>query len=308
MPMTPLAKHIARPLYLGVYYLLHSTLRVNPFFSWKRNGKKIKRGHIRLEQETNPELDGNIIRELKQQHFNCSSYSVNISAYKDFIAEGHYPDDYYGSQNGREWEFIQKTLEHFVSLQFLRLDAESVFIDIGACNSPFYEIVRKKYGTAFSYRQDLIFKPGINGNEIGCSAGKLPFPDESVDAITLHCSLEHFEGTEDISFFKEAQRVLKKGGKCVVLPFYLSSEYTIHLDPVMNVLRSYKPDLSGDEKAVLRYCDSKQPFSRHYDVVTFKSRILSQVPLLNTEIIHVTDRKKVDKDCYLRFIALFTKL
>ncbi|HKR07244.1 MAG TPA: class I SAM-dependent methyltransferase [Bacteroidia bacterium] len=296
-----------KQFYNGAYFFLQATLPVNPFIPRKINGSRVRKGHIRIEQETNPRLDELIIQQLNEERIENASYKVDIDAFRKYYSDTPYPQDYYGNKNGRDDNFIEKALEHFVSLQLLHLNRHSTLIDIGAGNSPFTEIVKEKSGTAKAYSQDKYFKEGFNENKIGGSASRLPFEDGSIDAMTLHCSLEHFEGNQDTGFFIEAERVLKKGGKCIVLPFYLSSQYTVHLDPVNNLLKCFKPVLS-DEGAVIRYCDSRQAFSRHYDVKTFRQRILNNIHALHPLIYRVENFKEVYHDCYLRFVLVMTKL
>jgi|SRR6185436_1907190 len=296
-----------KQFYNGAYFFLQATLPVNPFIPRKINGSRVRRGHIRVEQETNPQLDDLIIKELTENRIENYSYKIDIPAFKKYLAGTFYPQDYYGNQNGRDDNFIEKALEHFVSLQFLSPDKKSILVDIGAGNSPFSAIVQEKFGVEKVYCLDKNFAEGLHENKIGCIASHLPLEDNSIDAMTLHCSLEHFEGSEDIGFFNEAERVLKRGGKCIVLPFYLSSQYTVHLDPVNNLLKSFKPSLN-DEGAVIRYCDSRQAFSRHYNVDAFQKRILQNMQSLRPVIYHVENFKEAHEDCYLRFILEMIKL
>jgi len=299
-------KGIARLLYDAIYIFLQRTWTINPLIAKRRNNRKIFWGHVRIEQETNPYLNKEIVRQLGNNQIACFSYYIDINGFKKYFAEVKYPMNYYGDSNLKE-EFIEKSLEHFVSFDFLNLTTESILVDVGAGNSPFYKIVQERSGSK-AYRQDKLFANGLNGNTIGGSATKLPLPDASVNAITLHCAFEHFENKEDIEFLAEAERVLKPGAKCVVLPFYLASEYTVHLDPVKNLLNFSNPSVLSDSSAVLRYCDSRQRFSRHYDVKTFKERLINQMKNLDTKIFFVENFKDVHRDCYLRFIAVFTKI
>ena len=100
-------------------------------------------------------------------------------------------------------------------------------------------------------------------------------------------------------------RILKPGGRIIVLPFYLASRYVIHVDPVFNVLRRHRPQL--DEKAELRYCNWYHFFSRHYDPQALQSRVLSAMPDVDLTIYRVENYKAVDPSCYLRFIGVFEK-
>jgi len=304
--MPKVLKAVTRFAYNAIYVSLQKTWKINPFIPKKVNNRKVLWGHARIEQEINPDLDKKIIKELDKHGIAQAAYFIDIGEYNNYFSSIKYPLSYYGSP-ALEEELIEKSLEHFVSLSFLDLTNPSIVIDAGAGNSPFYKIAADRNHATRVYRQDKLFTKGINGNTIGGSATELPFPDSSVDAITLHCSLEHFENRQDVDFFLEAERVLKPGGKCIVLPFYLSSHYTVHFDPVKNFLNFSKPNARYDGDAVILYYDSRQRFSRHYDVKTFKERILNKLKKPEVKIFSVANYKDVHPDCYLRFIAVFTK-
>ena len=192
-----------------------------------------------------------------------------------------------------------------MSTEFIEFGPDTVFVDIAACTSPFHQIVRQQFGCKQTYQQDLIFPKGIHGDKIGGWAHELLLPDQSVDAVTLHCSLEHFEGNSDTLFFQELERVLKPGGRAVVLPFYLAREYTIHVDPAYNFLKFHRPAL--DPQANLRYCNWSQFFSRHYDPLALQRRILQAAPQLTLTLYKVENFREVHPNCYLRFVGVFEK-
>lgn len=298
---------IIKFFYRFLHDLIFSTIDINPFFKKTFNGKSILKSHISLEHLKDPSLDDRLLKELRDHHIKTSLFSISHNEYKDYLREAGYPEWYYGGGKNEKENFVEKTLEHFVSTKFLNLNPDSVFIDIAACNSPFSDIIKKMFGVKDVYQQDLIYPAGIRGNKIGGYASEIPLPDESVDAVTLHCSLEHFEGNSDTMFFKEMQRLLKKGGKIVVLPFYLAHEYTIHIDPVYNFLKFHKPDLN-DKKARLRYCNWYQFFSRHYSIDMLKERIVDQTPRLSLEVIKIDNYKEIHPASYLRFVGVFTKI
>ena len=180
-----------------------------------------------------------------------------------------------------------------------------MLVDIAACTSPFSELVKDFFPLQTTYQQDLIYPAGIHGRRIGGWAHELHLPDASVDAVTLHCSLEHFEGNSDTRFFQELERVLKPRGRAIILPFYLANTYTFHVDPAFNLLKGHRPDV--DPRAQLRYCSWKQYFSRHYDPIALRKRVLHQAPSLNLKLYRVENFKEVDASCYLRFIGVFEK-
>lgn len=266
---------------------------------------KVKRGHISGEHLDNLELDVKIAEEFNRIGIAVHDISVHTKDYQEYIKNTNYPLSYYGGGKDHRQNFTEKTLEHFVSFRFMDLNPDSVFIDVAACTSPFYQIVKEKYKLTKSYQQDLVFKKGLHADKIGGYASDIPLKDQSVDVVTLHCSLEHFEGNSDIEFFIEMERILKPGGKIIVLPFYLAYEYSIHLDPAFNLIKFHKTKV--DRLASIRYCDWRQYFSRHYDVETLQNRILEKVPQLGLEIYRLKNFRQIHPSTYLRFIGVFTK-
>lgn len=298
-------KQLIYPFYRLSHDFLFATRRWNPLFPRNHAGMPVGVGHISDEHLDNPDLDVQLIEAFKAQGIEVSPYRIDIEAYRNYLKKANYPEDYYGGGLNPEDNFTEKTLEHFVSLQFLQLLEDSIFIDIAACTSPFHSIVKSLLGVENTYQQDLIYPKGIHGTKIGGWAHQLYLPDESVEGITLHCSLEHFEGESDTLFFKELERVLKPGGRAIILPFYLAHEYSNHVDPAYNLLKNHQPIL--DEKAKLRYCSWYQYFSRHYDPKALQERVLDQAPLLELKLFSVQNFREVHPDSYLRWIGVFEK-
>lgn len=298
-------KQLVRPVYKYSHDLLYRTSSWNPFFRREFGGKPVLKGHISVEHLDHPELDDQLVESLKSSGIRVKPYSIDVQGYHQYLDKVQYPESYYGGGKDPEQNFTEKTLEHYVSTDFIHFEPETVFVDVAACTSPFYTIVRRLYGCKETYQQDLIFPKGLNGDKIGGYASELFLPDNSVDGVTLHCSLEHFEHDSDTEFFQELERVLRPGGKAVILPFYLAGEYTIHVDPAYNLLKLHRPGL--DPKARLRYCNWFQYFSRHYNPQALHERILSQAPGLELTVWRVLNFREVDPSCYLRFIGVFEK-
>lgn len=294
-----------------IYNSLHDIINQNldniPFFSKKYHGKKVLRGHISAEHLDNPQLDEVLIAELQKIGVQTENFEIDTEGYYDFVQKADYPLSYYGGGHDATQNFVEKTLEHYVSLSFLPLMSDSVFMDIAAATSPFADIVQAQVSIQKAYKQDLIYPQGIHNNRIGGNAAALPLADNSIDGATLHCSLEHFEGDSDSLFFIEMQRVLKPGGSLVILPFYLAHQYTNHIDPAFNLLKLHRVQLDTDPRMQLRYATWKQYFSRHYDPQALQDRILSKVPHLNLTVYRVTNFKTIHSSCYLRFVGVFTK-
>ena len=294
-----------------IYNALHQSINrhidILPFFPQTHHGKPILKGHISAEHLENPDLDDELVANLNKWGIKTADFSIDTEGYKNYIKNTPYPISYYGGGQDAKQNFIEKSLEHYVSLSFLPLTEGSIFMDIAAATSPFSDIVKAQFPIEKAYKQDLIFPKGIQGNKIGGDAAQLPLPDNSIDGATLHCSLEHFEGHSDSLFFQEMQRILKPNGRLVVLPFYLAHQYSNHIDPAFNFLKMHRVQLDADPRMQLRYATWKQYFSRHYDPQALHERIISKVPNLDLTVFRVKNFKAVDKSCYLRFIGVFSK-
>lgn len=105
----------------------------------------------------------------------------------------------------------EKMVEYFFSSKVLRFTPEDVYIDVASAFSDYPSAIRKNIGCVV-YRQDIDYRAGLHEDFIGGDAKAIPLPDRSVTKISLHNSFEHFEGTSDIEFIKEASRLLKRGG------------------------------------------------------------------------------------------------
>ncbi|MCS7073572.1 MAG: class I SAM-dependent methyltransferase [Bacteroidia bacterium] len=295
-----------RKIYHWLHDKINDTIEWNPLFPKTFNGKPVKKGHISEEHLKSTALDDALSILLTAAGIVVKDYEINPYYYQYYLKKACYPLTYYGGGMDPNQNFTQKTLEHFVSLDFLNLQTTSVFIDIAACTSPFAEIVSKIYSVKQTYQQDLVYPKGVHGKKIGGFAHEIPFSENSVDAITLHCSLEHFEGESDILFFQTMNRILKPGGRLVILPLYIAHEYTIHIDPAFNLLRCHLPKLN-DKRATLRYCNWYQYYSRHYDVLAIQERMLKVAPSLSLTIYRVRNFRVLDSQGYLRFIGVFEK-
>ena len=173
--------------------------------------------------------------------FDANNFVIDKQDFYNFVAESGYPE-YYRLRFGKY--YIEKLLEHYVSIKLSKFRKDDVFIDIAADQSYFADYISKTYDIE-AYRQDIIYRKGIFSSPsvplVGGDAAILPFRDNYISRMTLHCSLEHFEGDSDILFLQEAERVLKDGGKCVILPLYLGEEYHFVTDPKIKIVQYFRP-------------------------------------------------------------------
>lgn len=189
-----------------------------------------------------------------------------------------------------------KMLEYYISYRWLDLGPDDTYIDIAAQDCPFAFFVRDQFGCR-AYRQDLFYlDKGIHGADIGGNAARIPLQSGSVSKMSLHNSLEHFEGRSDIRFFREAQRLLRPGGRLLVAPLFIGEAYSTVKD-------------AGwvDEDGVKHLWGEGARFARWYDLAHFKSRILDNSPHLTVEVYHVDNAAAVDPQCF-PFFAMFERL
>ena len=116
-----------------------------------------------------------------------------------------------------------------------------------------------------------------------------------------------FENDADMNLIKEANRVLTRGGKMVIIPLYMAHLYHIQSSPKVN----RKGVEYGKARRVWR--DDKYPvrFSRRYSVEAFKERVANHRDKLNLKIFYFTNeqemKEKPEDRVYVKFAACFTK-
>lgn len=199
-----------------------------------------------------------------------------------------------------QYYFTWKTLEPTLT------KPESVYIDIaGTANSAYHEMLRLlATKTSNIYIQDLKFPRGVSDKFIGGSAADLPLLDDSVDAMTLHCSIEHFEGDADTGFVKEAGRVLRPGGKVCIVPLYMGEYPFILCDP------SWGRNITADKDTVVHFSPRwGERHGRFYSGKTLMERIIkpAQESGLVARIIHFTNVLDLNPAAYTHFGLILGK-
>ena len=168
--------------------------------------------------------------------------------------------------------FIEKCLEHYLAYRHLRISKNDVYFDIGGSGSPWAEIMNLK--GIKSYRLDLSFPHGVNGINIGADAGNTKLPDGFASVLSLQCAYECFIGDADISFIREASRILNEKGRYGIIPLYLEDNYFVSSSPYCD---QSKVKIEPEAKIVWRDDSYKVPFSRTYSPESFYKRIYSHI-------------------------------
>jgi len=237
---------------------------------------------------------------MEQAGLKVFPYRVDIPEFKAWVGEAGFEEKYqvcYGSL------FVEKALEHYVGAQILDLKPRQVLVDVAAASSPWMIIAERLYHVhAFSL--DLRPSTSPSGRQIAADATRMPFRDESIDCMALHCAYETFEGDADSRLVAEASRVLRSGGRMVILPLYMHHLYFAESSPgtdrrgldYQSALRVWREPLTSPAR-----------FSRKYNVSALMERVVGVKERLDLKIYYIENETEVDPVCYLKFAALFEK-
>lgn len=206
-------------------------------------------------------------------------HNVDRTAFNEFLETAKY-DEYHPSYYHNEpWYRGHKQLQHYLSLALTSVDCCECWVDVASSTSPFPEILTRLYQIKV-YRQDLSYPSGVHGLWIGSDAAAIPLPDKSVDAISLHCSYEHFQGPADTRFLYEAARLLRPGASGCIIPLYVSDEYRLLSNPKYWLKRGIPRESGAITTTSRKYWEDH---GRFYDASALESRVLQ--PLRNAGLL-----------------------
>jgi SAM-dependent methyltransferase len=261
---------------------------------------KVREPKVRAGVDYPEGAEDRIVRRLRNFGIKVYDYEIDVDDYRQYFAAARYLEDF---PNYYPFNLPEKSLEHYLAAKLLQLREQDIYIDIASQNSPVPEIYHRLFG-AVTYRQDIAYPLGLNGDMIGGDAAHISVPDEFASKMALHCSFEHFEGDSDIGFIREILRILKPGGIVCVVPLYLFEEYAIQIDPVVTL-----PDGVIFEEDAVIYCLQgwNNRHGRFYDPEHLVSRICNNLDRLEIEVYRIKNFKQVDESCYGRFAMSIKK-
>jgi len=115
-----------------------------------------------------------------------------------------------------------------------------------------------------------------------------------------------FEENDDINLLKEAARVLKTGGKMVIVPLYLNEVHHILRDPKNP--RKIQPTIDKGSVLVYRRDFFDVAFARFYSVDALFNRMLSDMVDMHLNIYKVENTELIGRNVYVSWIGVFEKM
>jgi len=249
-----------------------------------------------------------IERDLRSLQIEIHDYAPEVDRFKDFQNDQWFPTHYHDGLTGGVWD--EKLLEHWIAaerLDLLSFDKDDSYVDVAAGGSPWTKALRERLGLkAFaidlapipaSFR-DLPYYRSEN-------ATRSCFPDNSIRGASLQCAYEMFMGQDDSELISELARILKPGGKAVILPLYMHTHHCAYATAEY-FGRSYA-DVGAKE--YVRFDCYGVPSSRKYDAATLKKRVLNAITEagLKYRLLALRNKGELGSNIYCHFILEIEK-
>lgn len=273
--------------------------RVPSAFARRREGQRYLTNHPEMARSYSTPDAKKIAASIQDiaGSVDITEIQLDETKFREWVQQARYPLLAYHAASE------EKYLEHFLSVELLGDALSGTLLDVASWRSYFPVLMRHRGLRVIV--QDLVYKPGLHGDLLGCNAAEMPLPDASIDAMTLHCSFEHFEGEADQGFVREAARILKPGGQAVIIPLYLHEQQLTWVDPyflsrgerIAEEGATFQPSIGYNNR-----------FGRMYSPQTFVDRVLKTARLagLELKLVRVEGLERMPS-CYLQFAAVLRK-
>lgn len=259
-----------------------------------------------------PDITFNDLDQIEEMLSKCTSVKkidwFNEEKFTQFEQSINFSQEYLKGVNKR---YRRKIMEYFIVNELLNFDnwnSQDIYIDIGAASSPFAIYLREKLGLK-AFALDL--EQGIYKDKeyyLQEDATHMHFEDNSVKAMSIQSAFEMFVGTADINFINEAARVLKPGGKVIILPLYMHKKFLSTVSP--NFYHKGFADV-GALECIRTDCRGGVPLGRFYSVNKLNERVITQAEKsgLSTKVLTLPN-EFVEKDglIYFKFILVLQKM
>jgi hypothetical protein len=277
--------------------------------------RKIQNTYYRWAVQDAPVYSNPTAAELEQIERDLTAlgilvydYSPSSESFAKFQQANYFPLDYHGGVDGPVWD--EKLLEHWIAGDLLGLwqyGQDDIYVDIAACNSPWGQVLRERLGiSAFA----------IDIGPVGSSYRHLPyyrqenatqtkFKDASITGASLQCAYEMFVGHDDQQLIPELARILKPGGKAIILPLYMHTHYCAYSTP--EYFGKGYPD--ADAQEYVRLDCYGVPSSRKYDAQHLKDRVLQPLEQAGMKytLRALRNKEELGQNIYCHFILEIEK-
>jgi SAM-dependent methyltransferase len=248
-----------------------------------------------------PDWTGHMLREFQEHGFFVDEIYVHPEDFNRYFYSADYSNrfiEYYPSN------IHEKSLEHFLGYKLLDIYPDDLMLDVASEDSPIGEIYSRLTGCAY-YRQDIMYEIGIHGNMIGSDVSSIPLPDGSISKAIATCSIEHFENESDIYFMSEMQRLLRPGGKLIILPLYMATKPSILSDP----LYALSGNVAYDREAEIYFLEGwGNRHARFYTPQTLRERLVEGNQKMRFKVFILRNRNEIHESIYCTFILQGEKL
>jgi hypothetical protein len=226
--------------------------------------------------------------------------TVDLAAQPQTLGGGAYWRRY-GEHYRRVSQGREKALEHALTFALLDFSRVRRYVDIAAAASPIGHALAAEWPRVEYWKQDLLYRTDPVRRVIGGPAQRMEsVAPGSFDALSLHCSFEHFAGPADMEFVGEVDRVLSGVGACLILPLYLAATHRIAFNPTLVAAEQVRRfDAEAELRPTYEY---HQEHGRLYSPETLAARLLGRVPpTLRATLIRFTGQDAIDPGIYLNF-------
>lgn len=174
----------------------------------------------------------------------------------------------------------KKVLELYTTFKLLEIDTNECYLDAAGGQFTYMEAIKcsKKYVLDINFAPEARLLEQLGIKLIEGSVSQMPFPDKSIDKISCHHSIEHFQNDVDIGFIKEVTRVLKPSGRCVIIPLLISDKNYLISDKKNFTYWEEKGENIFDQTSTLPGGNMCGNFARVYSLDSFKERLISKIP------------------------------
>ncbi|NCC34007.1 MAG: methyltransferase domain-containing protein, partial [Chloroflexia bacterium] len=231
-----------------------------------------------------------------------------VDRFEQFKVQGWFHDHYHGGRASGVWD--EKLLEHWIAGELLQLDQwapNDIYVDMAACSSPRAQALRERLGLeAFAIDlapvgqayADLPYYRSEN-------ATRTSFADGEVRGASLQCAFEMFQGQDDQRLIDELARILRPGGKVVILPLYMHTHYCAYSTP--EYYGQGHSDPEAKEYILMDFYGA--PSSRKYDGQRLKERVLDPILKagLRYRLLALRNKAELGEGIYCHFILEIEK-